>query len=48
MTGWRVGYCAAPADVISEMLLNLQQFSAARQLPQDAAAADAGQDGAAS
>jgi aspartate aminotransferase len=27
MTGWRVGYCAGPADVISAMLLILQQFS---------------------
>ncbi len=27
MTGWRVGYCAAPADVIRAMLLVLQQFS---------------------
>ncbi len=27
MTGWRVGYCAAPADAIAAMLLVLQQFS---------------------
>jgi aspartate/methionine/tyrosine aminotransferase len=27
MTGWRVGYCAAPAEVIRAMLLVLQQFS---------------------
>ena len=27
MTGWRVGYCAAPAAVISSMLLVLQQSS---------------------
>lgn len=27
MTGWRVGYCAAPASVISAMLLVLQQSS---------------------
>jgi aspartate aminotransferase len=27
MTGWRVGYCAAPADLIRAMLLLLQQFS---------------------
>src|SRR5262249_38578046 len=27
MTGWRVGYCAAPADVIQAMLLVWQQFS---------------------
>jgi aspartate/methionine/tyrosine aminotransferase len=27
MTGWRVGYCAAPADIIHAMLLVLQQFS---------------------
>jgi aspartate aminotransferase len=27
MTGWRVGYCAAPAELISAMLLLLQQFS---------------------
>src|SRR5207302_1148521 len=27
MTGWRVGYCAAPAEVIAAMLLVLQQFS---------------------
>jgi aspartate/methionine/tyrosine aminotransferase len=27
MTGWRVGYCAAPAETIGRMLLVLQQFS---------------------
>src|SRR5262249_4326374 len=27
MTGWRVGYCAGPADVLGAMLLILQQFS---------------------
>ena len=27
MTGWRVGYCAAPAEIIRAMLLVLQQFS---------------------
>src|SRR5262249_41839435 len=27
MTGWRVGYCAAPADVIRAMLLVYQQWS---------------------
>ncbi|MBI1833010.1 MAG: aminotransferase class I/II-fold pyridoxal phosphate-dependent enzyme, partial [Planctomycetes bacterium] len=27
MTGWRVGYCAAPPDIISAMLLVWQQFS---------------------
>ncbi len=27
MTGWRVGYCAAPAEVIAAMLLVLQQSS---------------------
>jgi aspartate/methionine/tyrosine aminotransferase len=27
MTGWRVGYCAAPASLIRGMLLLLQQFS---------------------
>ena len=27
MTGWRVGYCAAPAPVIARMLRLLQQFS---------------------
>ncbi len=27
MTGWRVGYCAGPADVIQAMFLVLQQFS---------------------
>ncbi len=27
MTGWRVGFCAGPAEVIGDMLLVLQQFS---------------------
>ncbi|MCI0422603.1 MAG: pyridoxal phosphate-dependent aminotransferase [Acidobacteria bacterium] len=27
MTGWRVGYCAAPAEIIRDMYLLLQQFS---------------------
>jgi aspartate aminotransferase len=27
MTGWRAGYCAAPADLMRAMLLVLQQFS---------------------
>ena len=27
MTGWRVGYCAGPAEIIRAMLLVLQQFS---------------------
>jgi aspartate/methionine/tyrosine aminotransferase len=27
MTGWRVGYCAAPAELSRAMLLLLQQFS---------------------
>jgi len=27
MTGWRVGYCAGPPDIIRAMLLVLQQFS---------------------
>ncbi|MCI0642494.1 MAG: pyridoxal phosphate-dependent aminotransferase [Gemmataceae bacterium] len=27
MTGWRVGYCAGPAELIQTMLLVLQQFS---------------------
>jgi aspartate/methionine/tyrosine aminotransferase len=27
MTGWRLGYCAGPADVVQAMLLVLQQFS---------------------
>jgi aspartate aminotransferase len=27
MTGWRVGYCAAPADILRAMLLVWQQFS---------------------
>ena len=40
MTGWRVGYCAAPADVISAMYLVLQQSSRGpATFVQDAAAA---------
>jgi len=27
MTGWRVGYCAAPVEIIRTMLLTWQQFS---------------------
>ena len=27
MTGWRVGYCAAPAPIIQSMFLSLQQSS---------------------
>lgn len=27
MTGWRIGYCAGPAEIIQAMLLILQQFS---------------------
>jgi aspartate/methionine/tyrosine aminotransferase len=27
MTGWRVGYCAGPSEIIQAMLLVLQQFS---------------------
>lgn len=27
MTGWRVGYCAAPPEIVQAMLLILQQFS---------------------
>jgi aspartate/methionine/tyrosine aminotransferase len=27
MTGWRVGYCAGPAEIVRAMLLVLQQFS---------------------
>src|SRR5262245_9703996 len=27
MTGWRVGYCAGPAEIIQAMLLVLQQYS---------------------
>ena len=27
MTGWRVGYCAAPAETVRSMFLALQQFS---------------------
>lgn len=40
MTGWRVGYCAAPAEVIRAMLLVLQQSSRGpATFVQDAAAA---------
>jgi aspartate aminotransferase len=40
MTGWRVGYCAAPAALISPMLLVLQQSSRGpATFVQDAAAA---------
>jgi len=40
MTGWRVGYCAAPAAVIAAMLLLLQQSSRGpATFVQDAAAA---------
>src|SRR5262249_6938572 len=40
MTGWRVGYCAAPAWLIESMLLVLQQFSRGpATFVQDAAAA---------
>jgi aspartate aminotransferase len=40
MTGWRVGYCAAPAPIISAMLLVLQQSSRGpATFVQDAAAA---------
>jgi aspartate/methionine/tyrosine aminotransferase len=40
MTGWRVGYCAGPAEVIRGMLLVLQQFSRGpATFVQDAAAA---------
>ncbi len=40
MTGWRVGYCAAPAPVISAMFLVLQQSSRGpATFVQDAAAA---------
>jgi aspartate/methionine/tyrosine aminotransferase len=40
MTGWRVGYCAAPAPVIQAMLLVLQQTSRGpATFVQDAAAA---------
>ncbi|MFN4260317.1 MAG: pyridoxal phosphate-dependent aminotransferase [Gemmataceae bacterium] len=39
MTGWRVGYCAAPAAVIQAMFLVLQQFSRGpATFAQDAAA----------
>jgi aspartate aminotransferase len=39
MTGWRVGYCAGPAEVIRAMLLVLQQFSRGPAMfVQDAAA----------
>jgi aspartate/methionine/tyrosine aminotransferase len=40
MTGWRVGYCAAPAELIQAMLLLLQQASRGpATFVQDAAAA---------
>src|SRR5439155_19400261 len=40
MTGWRVGYCAGPADIIRAMLLVLQQSSRGpATFVQDAAAA---------
>jgi aspartate/methionine/tyrosine aminotransferase len=40
MTGWRVGYCAGPAEVIAAMALVLQQFSRGpATFVQDAAAA---------
>ena len=40
MTGWRVGYCAAPAEIIRAMLLLLQQSSRGpATFVQDAAAA---------
>jgi aspartate aminotransferase len=40
MTGWRVGYCAGPAQLIAAMLLVLQQFSRGpATFVQDAAAA---------
>ncbi|HEX5107065.1 MAG TPA: aminotransferase class I/II-fold pyridoxal phosphate-dependent enzyme [Vicinamibacterales bacterium] len=40
MTGWRVGYCAAPAPIVSAMLLVLQQSSRGpATFVQDAAAA---------
>jgi len=40
MTGWRVGYCAAPAELIQAMLLLLQQSSRGpATFVQDAAAA---------
>jgi aspartate/methionine/tyrosine aminotransferase len=39
MTGWRVGYCAGPAEVIRAMLLLLQQYSRGpATFAQDAAA----------
>jgi aspartate/methionine/tyrosine aminotransferase len=45
MTGWRVGYCAAPADVIRAMLLVLQQSSRGpATFVQDAAAFALGSD----
>ena len=31
MTGWRVGYCAAPAPIIQAMFLVLQQSSRGRR-----------------
>jgi aspartate/methionine/tyrosine aminotransferase len=40
MTGWRIGYCAAPANIIRSMLLVLQQSSRGpATFVQDAAAA---------
>jgi aspartate/methionine/tyrosine aminotransferase len=40
MTGWRVGYCAGPAEIVREMLLVLQQSSRGpATFVQDAAAA---------
>jgi aspartate/methionine/tyrosine aminotransferase len=45
MTGWRVGYCAGPAEVISAMLLVLQQSSRGpATFVQDAAACALSQD----
>lgn len=45
MTGWRVGYCAGPADVIDAMYLILQQFSRGpATFVQDAAIAALGGD----
>jgi aspartate/methionine/tyrosine aminotransferase len=39
MTGWRVGYCAGPEEIIQAMLLALQQFSRGpATFTQDAAA----------
>jgi aspartate/methionine/tyrosine aminotransferase len=45
MTGWRVGYCAGPAQIIQAMLLLLQQFSRGpATFVQDAAARALGSD----